>query len=307
MVLKPNVIIRNIYVFILLLIISSFTLTGCIEKKLPHPVILPLVFTTSTNGNIYPCGCRVPLGGISERGHQINLMRVKHPGLLVLDNGYSLWGVNYLVEKSNGKVIVESMNQMGYRAMNFRTTDLAFYNASELKKLQELAQFDFLSCNIKLKEESINLKKFVIYEVLGVKIAVTGVSEFYERAKDKFEYQKPEYALKEILPDMIKKSDYVIVLSGLDFRGSSNLARMLRGIDLIISAPQVLPVLKPKKVNETIIVTALKDGKSIGFIQVGFNIDRENTDYKFKTINIREGMLKDKKIMTILKKYQLEK
>ncbi|MDD3627771.1 MAG: hypothetical protein PHV06_10690 [bacterium] len=278
---------------------------SCREKNLSEPVIISVVFTSDINGNIYPCGCRVPLGGISERGYEIKSLISRDKDILILDNGSALWGINHIVERSKGKVIIEAMNEMEYDAMNLRATDLAFYTIQQIKELQAEAKFEFISANLKIKNDEVKLKPYLIFEVKGLKIGITGVSEFNKNSQEKYDYVKPEYALTELIPKLREKTDFIILLSGLEPRESANLARMVSGLDLIIAAPSTLPNIKPTILNESIIATTFKDGKSIGFMQLGFSIERKLTDHKHEHRQIQEGMVKDKKIQNILKKYQI--
>jgi len=267
-------------------------------------VIISVIFTTDTHGNIYPCGCRVPLGGISERSFEIKRLRMNDQETLVLDNGSSLWGINHVVNRSNGKVIVEAMNEMKYAAMNLRATDLSYYTVSQIKELQDLAEFEFISSNLTIKNSELNLKEYIILNVKGVNIGVTGVSEFNKNSEEKYDYLKPEYALEKVIPKMKKESDFIIVLSGLSFQESANLPRMVPDIDLVISSPATVPVVKPRLINDSIIATSFREGMAIGHIELGFNIERKFTDHKYRHIQIQEGMPKDKSVQNILKKYQ---
>lgn len=289
-----------VFIFMMLLILS-----GCSDRPLKQPITVTVLFSTDTRGNIFPCGCRVPLGGIAERAYEIGYQRTSSRYVLLLDNGNTLWGVNSLVESSHGEILAEAMNEMGYDVMNFRSSDLAYYREPELKKLLEEFDCDIISANLNLKDSEIKFKPYSIREVGGVKFGIIGVSEAFKYEQGRYLYKKPEHVLKDLVPEVRRKADIVIVLSGVDYRYSSNLAHMVEGIDVIISPPPLRPVLGSIMVKDTIIVTTIKDGKSLGVLELGINVDKTISDHKFKMKNIHEDMPKDKTVLEIIKKFQM--
>jgi len=89
----------------------------------------------------------VPKGGVARRATVIKEVRsAPDQAILVLDAGNTLFGQR-LANETEGSIIVEAMNAMGYDAMAVGQLDLSRGIDVLLQRANE-AQFAVLSCNI---------------------------------------------------------------------------------------------------------------------------------------------------------------
>jgi len=209
------------------------------------------------------------MGGLARRATLVQQVRQEGTGpVLLVDAGNSLMGES-LSLRSDGRVMVEAMNQMGYDALGVGSGEL-LKGPEVLAARAGEARFAIVSCN--LVEASTGtpvLEPWALVERGGLRAAIVGVTS--PQALQGLEALWPGVTVlppEQVLPDLIEEVrgqvDLVIVLSQLGLEGDTALASAVPGIDVIVGGSEHYVLTEPTLVGETTIVQAGYDGEWLG-------------------------------------------
>ncbi len=201
--------------------------------------------------------------------------------ILVLDAGNTLFGQR-LADETEGQIIVEAMNAMGYDAMAVGELDLSRGIEVLLQRASE-AQFPLLSCNIIWSQSGEPVfVPFAVVERDGTRFGIVGVSELETmpvlEAGGAVEVTDPVVAVQKYVAEVRGESDAVIVLSHLGLEGDQELARTVEGIDVIVGGRSRNLLSAPVMIGPTVIVQAGYDGEWLGRLDVHFGGQGQATD-----------------------------
>jgi 2',3'-cyclic-nucleotide 2'-phosphodiesterase (5'-nucleotidase family) len=213
---------------------------------------------------------------LTRRATLVKRERVDRPQLLLLDGGNTLWGDAGLAAQTQGRVMVEAMNLMGYSAMALGELDLQL-GADALRERMAEASFPFLSANLVINSTGQLLARpYVLLDAGGRQVAVIGltgsgsvptapgeqapleeplspwdgsdqpvdVPRSRQRAPlggpahviGALAVTDPAHALSKALYALRWRTDVIIVLSNLGWEANARLAQSVRGLDLVVSA-----------------------------------------------------------------------
>lgn len=208
---------------------------------------------------------------------------MEDPNPLLLDTGDLLY---YRYETKNAAgysvkndLIMDAFNKMEYDAVNLGYKDL-YPDPLLLEKRTRRSKFPFVSANAAFTAplSSENIKSYTIKEVNGIRIGITGVLPLNDVAikpgKVPFITLKdPESSLREIIPELNEKTDFIILLSQLKSNESLALVEKIPGIDLILSVEskrRPLPVQSESsgETSPSPIMTILTKGMEIGILNL---------------------------------------
>lgn len=208
------------------------------------------------------------MGGVARRATAIEYLREQADDhVLVLDAGNTLFGERLAME-SQGRIIIEAMNAMGYDALTVGTLELS----QGIEVLQERAQeanFAILSCNIlDIQSENLLFAPYIIVQRDGLRYGIIGVSEpeivHLADVAQTAKVMDPVQSLQRYLPEVQDQSDVLIVLSHLGLEGDKALAQAIPDIDVIVGGRSRKLLQAPEIVGSTIIVQAGYDGEWLG-------------------------------------------
>ena len=244
------------------------------------------------------------VGGLAARATIVQRMREQSKNVLVLDAG----DINTGRPESNlfkARPDIEGFNYIGYDAMAIGNHE--FDNAVDvLKEQMKLADFPFLSANVRTKQGELLTLPYIIKEFEGFKVAIFGVTtketEFLAHPENTrgLVFQDEVEVAKQLVPELRKQADAVIALAHLGIYnspklGSKRLASEVSGIDLIVDghshtkldAPVVIT--HPESGHKTLIVQAWKWGLVLGRVDL-FIQKKKVIDYTFEAIpvNLKE-------------------
>jgi 5'-nucleotidase len=189
--------------------------------------------------------------------------------MLVLDSGDLLFKrffnpipeneLKGMSEKAN--LIVESLNLMGYDAIGIGDDDLTL-GKEFLLKISKKANFPFLSSNL-LDEASgeILLQSSVIKEVKGLRIGIFGLlspdffTNPYDPRRKGLNIRPPVETAQAMVKELNPKADLIILLSHLGYGKDMELARAVRGINIIVGSHTGMNVTYPPPLNTIIVQT----------------------------------------------------
>jgi 2',3'-cyclic-nucleotide 2'-phosphodiesterase (5'-nucleotidase family) len=200
--------------------------------------------------------------------------------VLVLDAGGTLFG-QMLALASEGKVIIEAMNLMGYDAMVVGRADLLRGMQVFLARVSE-ARFPILSCNLVSKDGKLLLPPYAILEREGVRYGILGVTDMEAGnapgIQELAEVLDPVGSARKHLPELQEQSDVIIALSRLGIEGDQSLAETVPGISVIVGGKSRKVMTAPVIVDQTVIVQMGYDGEWLGRLDVA--LDKEARIYQ---------------------------
>ena len=190
----------------------------------------------------------------------------------MLDTGNVLNSENYKDYDRNYDLVMNSMNIMGYSAINLGNWDL--YSSSRfVENTCKNDRIPLVSANVAFaKTVDSCIQKYFIKEINGIKIGITGITpqQYSFRPPDKrFSIIDPKAALNEIILDLDKKTDFIILLSQLRATETQKILENFSNIDLALcvdTLPTDLETLPTHKV-----MTIVNQGKQIGIVSIEKN------------------------------------
>ena len=274
---------------------SGLALLGAsLFPKIPfskeNDVKITILHTNDMHSHIHPftTGRNKGLGGMAQRAHLINKIRLQEKHVLLLDAGDIFQGTPYF-NYYGGELEFKLMSKMNYDAATLGNHD--FDNGLKgLKKQLPNASFSFLTANYDFSNTILKdtFKAYQIFNKGGIKIGVFGIGIELEGLVPKKLYQQTIYQdpvkkanYYSYLLKNKKKCDLVICLSHLGFKYKTNkisdmkLATQTRNIDLIIGGHTHSFLKKPvQQLN--------LDKKSVLINQVGWaGINLGKIDFHF--------------------------
>jgi len=236
--------------------------------------------------------------------------------LLLLDTGNLLFRQKYYGKKPDyrlslqGKKIVEFYNAMGWTALSIGEFDLSF-GIDYLKELESMADFPFLSANILGKEGGKPVfTPYTVVKLSGFDVGITSVigREILtgEKQKQMGVYVDNEFdALKGIIKELKRKSDFIIVLCPTGLERAKEIAERFDEIDLILAGHRpVTNLYQPTKIGGTLISQIYSRGKYVGRLDVEINDSSrpydlhlegkgEITNFKYQKLTMRRQQLEN--------------
>jgi len=243
------------------------------------------------------------MGGIAHMKTYLDHVRRERgkENVLFLDSG-DTWQGTGVALKTRGEAIVKSQNYLGVDVM---TGHWEFtYGKERVLELIEMLDAKFVAQNVVGNDpfaddyEELIFEPFTIQERGGAKIGIIGQAFPFTSTANPKEFTegwsfgiRPE-TLQEYVNTLRKehKVDCVVVISHDGFSVDQEVARMVHGIDFILSGHTHDPSPKPIVINGTVIVIAGSHGKYVGRL----DIDAKNGkvhDYEYKLVPIASNII----------------
>ena len=193
-----------------LFLLSGTIFSTCSKPALPVGEFL-FITTGNVQGSFFPIKARLDsLGGLARRATFLKDLRTTGAEPILLDAG------NLFIAQNKSVELIKCYNEIGYDALNIGAEDLG--NAANIKNLEQLAEFPFLSANIVYKQSGKAVfSPFITIERSGFKVAGIGLTKhLLENNSDKYELKDPIQTGKNLLDKVASYSDYQVIL----FNGS---------------------------------------------------------------------------------------
>jgi len=249
----------------------------------------------------------VPQGGVARRATKIKEVRqqTQHT-VLLLDAGSTLFG-EALATQSQGRVVIEAMNLMGYDAMTVGQMDLVQGVEVLLARAKE-ARFPILSANlVGAQDRKPLLPPYTVLTRDGVRYGILGLSEpkanNWPNVSQVVSVLDPVETAKKYLPEVRARSDVVILLSHLGLEEDKALAQAVPGIDIIIGgrSRKLLPA--PEIVGQTVITQVGYDGEWLGRLDVTFDEQKHVRDPRTEIISLGPEVADDPQLKALVESY----
>ena len=166
---------------ILLTAFAAILVGGCGGKESPDAYVFKIIATGNVRGEIEPCGCRPPLGGLARKATYVRGLAKSGEPYLVVDAGdlffskAQLAGADLAKEKIRALTLVQGFNRIGTDAVAIGEYDLAA-GLPFLMALADSARFPFLSANLTDLQGNLILAPYVIVNKGNLRIGLIGAT-----------------------------------------------------------------------------------------------------------------------------------
>ena len=247
------------------------------------------------------------MGGLARRATKVRQERDASENVLLLDGGNALFG-NRLAQETQGRVIVEAMNLLGYDAMVLGNQDFRL-GLDVLRQRMEEAEFPILSANVVMVGTDQSLAApYVIKEIGDHKAAIIGLTnqEAASAAGGAIVVLDPLEALQDYMAQVSKEADVVIVLSRLGTVVDMQTAGEVQGIDLIVGG-QSRDVLDPPLWDEpssTVIAQVGYQGRWIGVVRLDIVSQGKVAGHEGQVVVLDDEFADDPEMRALLDQYK---
>lgn len=191
---------------------------------------------------------------------------------MLLDAGNTLFGNQPLAQQTQGQVIVEAMNLLGYDAMALGSEDF-WLGLDVLRQRMEEAEFPILSANAVISgTDQLFATPYVIKEIKDHKVGIIGLTnqEAANTSGRAIIVLDPLETLKNLMDEVSKEADIIIVLSHLGTVVDVQMAGEVEGIDLIVGGQSQDVLDPPLWIGESgpVIAQAGYQGQWIGVVRL---------------------------------------
>ncbi len=236
-------------------------------------------------------------------------VRKTSENVLLLDGGNTIFpGDRPLVQQTQGQVIVEAMNLLGYDAMVLGSEDFRL-GLDVLRQRMEEAEFPILSANVVMAgTDQLFAAPYVIKKIGDHKAAIIGLTseEAANATGGAIVVLDPLEALQDSMDEVNKEADVVIVLSNLGTATDMQMAGEVQGIDLIIGGGS-RDVLDPPlwdELSSTVIAQAGYQGEWIGVASLEMDDQGAVVGHKGAVVPLTEEFADDSEMRAFLDQYK---
>jgi len=276
------------------------------------PVDLTILHTNDTHDRLLPFDSRngKDLGGIARRAALIKQIKSQTAGTLVLDAGDVFQGTPiytfYL-----GEADYKAMDQAGYDATTVGNHELDNGLANLLKQMQGRS-FKIINSNMQDRDgKNIFMRKHV-FERNGLKIGVFGILGEDAHGAVAKKYQQdyvllpPVKVAQELVHELRKEADLVVMLSHSGLEEDTDLAKQVKGIDLIVGGHSHTKLDVPREVMNgdwrTLVVQGFQWGEYLGRLDLKVDNGRI-VSYDGKLLPITNALQEDKIVAETVESY----
>lgn len=282
-----------------------------------EPVKIDILHMNDVHGQVTPV--RNPetgemYGGLAEAKTVLEDERARNPGGTITLNAGDIAEGTMEAYLTKGKIITDSMNEMGFDAVALGNHDFA-WGQTQLRTMVQGLDADVLAANVTKtgSDEVIDgAKPYKMMEVKGVKIGIIGLDtpttpdRIDKSLLEGLKFDNPAETVKKYIPQVKKDgADIVVVLSHLGLEEDKQLARDVDGIDVIVGGHSHLETPGGHREGGTLVVQAGSASKLVGKVEL--EIDPESKKIvgtRADLIPVRADKVKpDPQVMKVLRPY----
>lgn len=228
-----------------------------------------------------------------------------------MDTGDALAGGDRLGDLTDGQVIIDGMNLMGYDAMALGPLDLALGPAALSARMAE-AQFALLSANVLDKATGQPAAPpYVVLSVGDHPVAIVGLTRLPQQPLAGYDVLDPAQAAAEAVAQAAQQADTVILLTNIEYRAALALVESLDGVDLVVSAlPAQLPQAAAWSASGALVVVADQPmtrhtGRRVGRLVVTIKSDGSLSANQWESIPMDNAVADDPAMKALLERYPM--
>jgi Cytochrome c554 and c-prime len=197
---------------------------------------LAIVITGEMNGYLEPCGCaglENQKGGLARRHTFLKQLEKDGWPLVAVDLGGAVGRYGRQAELQY-QLVSDALAKMGYAAVGFGPKDLRLPEGLAAVVAND-KNHQLIAANVSVLEQT---QPFRVVEAGGMKVGITSIlgEEYCKSVKnDLVAVKNPRTALAEIVPQMQKECDYMILLSNAKPEESETLAKEFPQFDVVVT------------------------------------------------------------------------
>jgi 5'-nucleotidase / UDP-sugar diphosphatase len=224
-----------------------------------------LMHTNDIHGHVLPENGAGGLAVIAA------IVKQQQPDIL-LDAGDMFTGT-VVSDMFYGESVMAVMNHMGYRASILGNHEFD-YGLNKLRDRVRQAKFPVLSANVSLPFQDVG--KTRVIRVKGIRFGIVGLTTqetpitTHPKNMKNVQVSDVVRALEQVLPQLRKASDFLIVLGHLTPEEELRVARAFPEIKLLISGHSHTPLQPPLRERDSLIVRTGSFGRFVGRIDLDF-------------------------------------
>jgi len=227
---------------------------------------------------------------------------------LLLDAGNTLFGNQPLAQQTQGQVIVEAMNLLGYDAMALGSEDF-WLGLDVLRQRMEEAEFPILSANAVISgTDQLFATPYVIKEIKDHKVGIIGLTnqEAANTSGRAIIVLDPLETLKNLMDEVSKEADIIIVLSHLGTVVDVQMAGEVEGIDLIVGGQSQDVLDPPLWIGESgpVIAQAGYQGQWIGVVRLEIDSRGKVAGHQGEVVLLGPDFADDPEMRAFLDQYK---
>ncbi|MCG7408685.1 5'-nucleotidase C-terminal domain-containing protein [Paenibacillus sp. ACRRX] len=213
--------------------------------------------------------------GYAKLATLMKSLKAENPNTMLVDAGDMIQGTIY-VNLSKGEAATKLVNPLGYDFMVAGNHEFDFGH-EQLVKVSKMFQFPVLGANVFDAKGELLLKPYVIKEIEGKKFAFLGliteetpIVTHPDNVKG-LKFLNPVTVAKEWVPKLQQMADQVIIVSHSGLTEDREIAKQVKGVDLIIGGHSHTKLSTPEVVNGVYIVQDWEYSKSLGRVDMYYH------------------------------------
>jgi len=281
---------RRIIVVIIAVLLFVPILAGC-EKHAPvnFPQHIMFNYTARNLGDLFPCGCRIPLGGLSRRGGVLK-QESPYPQLIVDAGNFVSGNTGY--DRFAGTYILKSYVEMGYHAVNLGEKE-SIQTIEQIKSWDELTGGLLISSNLVDADGNPITRSWLIAEIGGIKIGITGITaerDIPDTAVGLPERIDPVEPLLTVIDGLKREHvDFIVLLADEPETELNRIIAAVPGIDLVVQGDEFVSSRTPEVytlAGKTRLVNIGGNGKYLGRLRLDFDTAGAVTGQEVMTVEL---------------------
>jgi len=290
-------------------LVILFTLCSCSGgerdgEERDKNVDLTLIFSSDLRGKIRSCGCSArDMGGLGRRATYTRNVRDGVRNLLVLDAG-DVFSLDLSFSQDEASLTFDSFSLTGLDVLTPGEMEFVF-GLPFLESLVMNAEFDVVCANLVRTGDGSRVfgRAYTVKELEGgIKVAITGILDdkllfpsYIDRSG--FKVLLAGQVLDQIVPDMKREADLLILLAHIGIEKSRSLAAEIPEFDMIVVGHGQPMIKSLESVGNTLILAAGSIGKNIGRVDLRvtgkgeYSVSRLRVEPLKDDIVIHEGVV----------------
>lgn len=200
-----------------------------------------------------------------------------------------VFGTGSVQDKFKAETALQAMNVIGYDALNVGDPEL-LYGLEYLREQARYLRYPLISANLQESaRRDLLFKPYAVKDLPGLRVAVLGLSAGLIKSGSKnpgLSASNPQETAKKYLEELASKADLVILLADVGYQGAQELARQLKGVDLIITSRDGQYIHSPTKVNGIIIAQSGNQGRYLGQLKIFLDAGKKIAKFEGSLITL---------------------
>lgn len=306
---------RRLWIVAVAAVLSAVLAAGCgsdgaKKRAQAKPDELTVVFSSDLLGRVRSCGCVIEdMGGLGRWATFTGRIRESVDNLIVVDAG-DVFGAELSFTQKEAELAFDAMNVVGLDAYAPGETDFVF-GLPFLRTLASRAKFAIVAANVvdPATGECIFGAPYTIKTLAGgLRVGIVGVLDDAIRFPSyidvsTFKVLPAIETVRNLLPELREKADFLIVLSHMGMERSLELAREAGDFDLVVVG-HAKPVLKElTKQGGSIVLATGGSGQYMGRIDLSLAGDGAIVQGQMKLVPLDETIPLNQEVKDLFTQY----